>query len=79
MCAHLGRRSDDGHGERQPTPSSMKQMDAPRVGVLEVLADDAHDGDERHRQNHARDAPQHGPEGCDGFGWNGGVIMDGLV
>jgi hypothetical protein len=35
----------------------------PRVGVVEVLANDAHDSDERHGEDHARDAPQHGPEG----------------
>lgn len=35
----------------------------PRVRVLQVLADDAHAGDERHGENHAGDAPEDGPKG----------------
>ena len=35
----------------------------PGIRVLHVLADNSHDGEERHREDHAHDPPQRRPEG----------------
>lgn len=72
-CRH-DRQADRPPPTPPPPPKQIcvkekEKQRIPRVRVLEVLADDAHDGDQGDGEDHARDAPQHGPEGYGCLWW----------